>query len=409
MRITLPQDGPWVAARAVAAVLQDHGFAAWYVGGCVRDLLLGRNAHDVDLATDAVPETISGLFPRTVTVGKSFGVVVVVAPDGSHVEVATFRLDGRYLDHRRPESVRFGSAEEDVKRRDFTINALLLDPLSGELRDLVEGQQDLQARLVRCVGDASSRLAEDPLRVLRALRFAAVLAFAIEPATWSALRSTRLQGVSTERILQEWEKATHLQAARGRYLELLQESGRLSEVCPPLEALPAQELSRTLQAQGRLPLEAPFAVVMATTLALAPAAAVASYLQGLPLERTRLRQVSWLLEQRRALPRLTGVGVADRRRLARSPWAAGLSQLAQAHDEPQAGLLAQALAEERTSPDVVPLLGGDDLRELGIPAGPQLGALLKSLEDAQLEGRIARREQAVALVRAHLAARRPQE
>ncbi len=234
---------PWRQALPVAARLRDAGFAAWCVGGCVRDLLLGRAVHDIDLATDATPETVEGLFPKPIAVGKAFGVMVVVAEPGHNVEVATFRHDGRYLDGRRPEQVRFGTAEEDVARRDFTVNALLLDPIAGEVVDHVGGIADLRARLVRCVGDPATRLSEDRLRVLRALRFAATLAFALEPATWAAARACPVSGLSRERVMEEWRKA--LAGAPGAYLRLCVGAERLGELTPPLHGFAAAELAPT--------------------------------------------------------------------------------------------------------------------------------------------------------------------
>ncbi len=325
-RIHVPADEPpWSEALAVAAQLRQAGFQAWCVGGCVRDLLLQRPLHDVDLATDAVPEAIERIFPRTIAVGRSFGVVVVVLPGGRQVEVATFRHDGRYLDGRHPEQVRFGTVQEDVPRRDFTINALLLDPLTGEILDQVGGIADLQGRILRCVGDPLARLQEDRLRVLRALRFAAVLGLTIEPATAAGLAATSLAGLSAERVMQEWFKA--LASGQGpAWMRLAQGFGRLAEIVPPLAAAGLEQLAEEARALERLETllgESPdpalaLRVRLGGWLApVAPAPALA-WLEQQPLERGLVRAVRWLLERFAALPGYPALALAQRRRWARS-------------------------------------------------------------------------------------------
>ena len=196
-------------ATEVVSRLRGAGFRALFAGGCVRDLILGREPADFDVATDATPERVMGLFRRTVPVGVSFGVVRVQGPGrAGEVEVATFRSDGAYLDGRRPESVTFGTPELDAARRDFTINGMFLDPLSGEVIDYVGGRADLDAGILRAIGDPAARFAEDRLRLLRAARFAARFGFAIEPATRSAL-TCMVEGVrmvAAERIAMELRK-----------------------------------------------------------------------------------------------------------------------------------------------------------------------------------------------------------
>src|SRR5437016_3049935 len=181
--------------------LRAAGHEAYLAGGCVRDRLLGREPLDYDIATSAPPETVQALFPRTVPVGAQFGVVLVVA-DGMPVEVATFRSDAAYVDGRRPSAVHFGSAREDALRRDFTVNALFLDPLTGEVVDFVAGQTDLRAGIIRAIGDAGARIAEDRLRMLRAVRLAARLSFTIEVATLDAIRAaaSTVTDMAAERI-----------------------------------------------------------------------------------------------------------------------------------------------------------------------------------------------------------------
>ena len=225
-------------ARQVIDRLHSAGYQAYLVGGCVRDLLLGRQPEDFDIATDARPEEVLHLFPKAELVGAHFGVALV--RDGeAHVQVATFRSDDSYLDGRHPTQVRYEDRpEEDVKRRDFTVNALMYDVQSGRVRDFVDGQRDLEARLIRTVGDPEARFAEDHLRMLRAVRFAAALRFTIHPDTFDAIRrlKSRIRRVSAERIRDEIFRILTEGGARYGF-ELLDESGLLEELLPEVAAL----------------------------------------------------------------------------------------------------------------------------------------------------------------------------
>jgi len=229
-----------LAARELATnilrILQDAGFAAFWVGGCVRDFLLGREPGDFDIATSALPDQIEQLFKRTVAVGRKFGVMVVV--EGEYqFQVATFRAEADYEDGRHPERVTFGDARADALRRDFTINGLFYDPIAGKLHDWVAGEADLRAGVIRTIGSPDERFAEDHLRLLRAVRFAAQLSFQIEPATLAAIRATasKIKSISAERIREELIKLFRPPyAARG--LELLRDSGLLEHVLPEIAA-----------------------------------------------------------------------------------------------------------------------------------------------------------------------------
>src|SRR5947199_9305851 len=174
-------------AREVAARLRERGHIAYFAGGCVRDIIRGETPKDFDIVTDARPEEVQKLFPRTYAVGAHFGVIVVLE-NGFQFEVATFRSDDVYLDGRRPSEVRFSSPAEDARRRDFTINGMFFDPAKNEVIDFVGGRDDLKAKLIRAIGDPAQRFAEDRLRMLRAIRFATVLEFEIESETWNALQ-----------------------------------------------------------------------------------------------------------------------------------------------------------------------------------------------------------------------------
>lgn len=398
--VSVPSGPPWDDGRWVAERLKAAGFAAWFVGGCVRDLLLDRAVKDVDVATDAVPERVEALFERTVAVGRSFGVVVVVTPSGANVEVATFRHDGRYLDGRRPESVTYGTAEEDVARRDFTVNALLLDPGGGTVVDHVGGLPDLRARVLRAVGDASARLREDRLRVLRALRFAAALGLEIEPATWAAIRDTPLTGLSGERLVQEWFKALGGDR-RGAWLGLLADSGRLAEFCAPLADAGPEAVAVTAAALDRLPADAPRGAQAATWLHRADPAAAQAWLAALPLERTVLRDGVAILDALRGLPGFPARPTAERRRAALDPLAPAVALTAAATSPGSAGerAFAAAHAAEASGTAHRPLLRASDLIGLGLAPGPRLGALLRQVEDAQLAGEVVDKDAALAWAR----------
>jgi poly(A) polymerase len=225
------------AARLIVERLRARGFEALYAGGCVRDQLLGLTPHDYDVATNARPEQVEALFPRTVPVGVQFGVIIVLE-QGAEIQVATFRGDGTYHDGRHPESVRFTDAEGDSRRRDFTVNGLFFDPIEERILDFVQGRRDLESRLLRAIGDPSERFAEDKLRLLRAVRFATTLGFEIDPDTWREILvwSPEIHAVSAERIRDELVKIL-LSPNRLRGFDLLDESGLLRQVLPEMEAL----------------------------------------------------------------------------------------------------------------------------------------------------------------------------
>jgi poly(A) polymerase len=225
-------------ALAVIGRLRASGHQAYLAGGCVRDLLLGRGPKDYDVVTDAAPQRVQELFPDAIAVGAQFG-VLLVRREGVQVEVATFRSDHAYLDGRRPSGVTFtGSAEEDVGRRDFTINGLLYDPEREEILDYVGGRRDLAARLVRAIGDPVERFAEDHLRLVRAVRFAARLGFEIEPATFAAIRAeaASVTQVAVERLRDELVRILTEGGAR-RGFELLDAAGLLVHVLPEVAAM----------------------------------------------------------------------------------------------------------------------------------------------------------------------------
>jgi putative nucleotidyltransferase with HDIG domain len=226
-----------LAADLIAA-LRLRGHQAYLVGGCVRDRLLGIVPKDFDIATDALPDQVVQYFPQARLVGAQFGVVLVAEEPGIQVEVATFRSEGAYSDGRRPDSVRFESEPAlDARRRDFTINGLLQDPVSGEVLDYIGGKADLEAKLIRAIGNPEQRFEEDHLRMLRAIRFAARLGFSIEEGTFSAIQraASRITRISPERIRDELIRILTEGAAR-RGFELLDSSGLLAHVAPQIKA-----------------------------------------------------------------------------------------------------------------------------------------------------------------------------
>jgi len=264
------------SATEIVRRLQSAGFAAFWVGGSVRDFLLGREPGDYDIATSALPEQIEALFQRTIAVGRKFGVIVVLEA-GHEFQVATFRAEADYQDGRHPEHVRFGDAKADAERRDFTVNGLFFDPIREQLHDWVAGEKDLQAKIIRTIGSPNERFAEDHLRLLRAVRLATQLGFEIEPETFQAVQANaaKIKLISAERIRDELVKlfapplgapasrrqfATTENLAGGtpalpgaaRGLELLRESGLLEHVLPEVAATIHCEQSPDFHPEGNV-------------------------------------------------------------------------------------------------------------------------------------------------------------
>jgi putative nucleotidyltransferase with HDIG domain len=257
-------------AASIVQRLQHAGFSAFWVGGCVRDFLLGREPQDYDIATDARPEQIEKLFERTIAVGRKFGVMIVVE-DKQQFQAATFRAEADYRDGRRPTKVVFSSAEADARRRDFTVNGLFYDPVAEKLHDWVGGEKDLRAKIIRTIGPPEERFAEDHLRLLRAVRFAAQLNFEIEPQTFAAVKALapKIKLISAERIRDEliklfappksWSSSFSLSASTLKRelqphaacgLVLLRDSGLLEHVLPELAATVSCEQSPDYHPEG---------------------------------------------------------------------------------------------------------------------------------------------------------------
>lgn len=423
------QDGRHEHERAVAAAivarLRENGHEAWLVGGCVREILLGGHPADYDVTTDATPDRVSELFPHVVEVGKQFGVVMVVE-EGVVTEVATFRTEGSYTDGRRPDEVRFASAAEDVARRDFTVNALLMDPVTGEVVDHVGGRADLQRGILRTVGDPRERFAEDHLRMLRAVRFAARLGFRMQDDTRSAITAmaSRVVSVSPERVRDELTRMFG-DKHRGQALRMLADLGLLEHVLPEVHALTRlthpgckkglSAFEHVARAMERLRAAASEQAAWATLLhdvaleevpcaegpALESARAASAVVQRLRMSNRDAERIVALVRDHR-LPREAPSWPLHRLRpFLAQPMLEDLLDVARAEgdvdDECTAGIahLEQARLRWGTSlPDS--LLTGDDLLAAGVPRGPAVGRLLEQLRAEQLDERLFDRSQALA-------------
>src|SRR5881392_1079569 len=238
------------AARKVAARLREDGHIAYFAGGCVRDMVRGLAPKDYDIATDARPEVVQKLFPRTYAVGAHFGVIIVLEND-FQFEVATFRSDDAYIDGRHPSAVHFSSPKEDAQRRDFTINGMFYDPVAEEVIDFVGGRADIAAKLVRSIDDPAHRFAEDRLRMLRAVRFATVLDYQIDAKTWDALvnNAVSIHEISAERIRDELVRI-FLSPNRGRGWDLLDASGLMRAILPEIEAMKGCKQPKQFHPEG---------------------------------------------------------------------------------------------------------------------------------------------------------------
>jgi tRNA nucleotidyltransferase/poly(A) polymerase len=384
MHLAIPTGVPWDDGRWAYARLQQAGHEAWFVGGCVRDLILQRPVHDVDIATSAHPHEVLACFPKVIEVGRSFGVVIAVHPSGRQLEIATFRHDGAYIDGRRPTSVVFSTAQEDVKRRDFTINGLLLHPFEETVVDHVGGLDDLHHRRLRVI-EGPQRLLEDRLRVLRGLRFSAHLGLTPTAETWAALVSTSLDGLSRERIWQEIHKG--LASRPAAWWKSVSASGHVPELIPCVSDH-QQDIAQHLEAVTK---EDDPMVALAVILAPAASPELWQWLQKEPCAREQQRRLRELCSARATL--LHGCSLAVRRRLLRGPDAALLVRLLTCCGEvPEA---ATWLADEQACGPLPPLLTASDLLAAGIPPGPRIGQLLAASIDLQLTGALSERTAAL--------------
>lgn len=420
------------AAVAVARALVEAGHQALLAGGCVRDLLLGLTPQDYDVATDAPPERVQALFRATRHVGAQFG-VVLVKKRRRWIEVATFRADGPYLDGRRPVQITLSDARHDALRRDFTINGMFLDPVRRKVVDYVGGRADLEARLVRAIGEPAKRFDEDYLRLIRAVRFAARLGFQIEPGTLAAIRAraATLAQVAAERVREELEKIlTH--PSRQRAWRLLDECGLLPHLwtgagwvrddvgSPAAEPSAAEHWKASFRAVdillGRLPACVPFELPLAILLAGRTAQEIDRIGRALTLSNEQRESTTWLVAHQANLDDAGALPLSALKRLMAHDAFGALVMLAHARFEGQpdgsarrAALDArlQSIAPDRVQPP--PLITGDDLLARGVPAGPVYKELLDALYTRQLDEELVSRAEALAALEHLLAARRGPE
>src|SRR5712671_5867541 len=433
---------PRELADRICATLRRNGHQAYLVGGCVRDLLLGRDPSDYDISTDARPERVQELFPRSLAVGAKFGVILAVE-DGAQVEVATFRSDVGYSDGRHPDHVVYAdSAKEDVRRRDFTVNGLLMDPATREVLDFVDGRADLSAGIVRAIGDPRARFAEDKLRMMRAVRFAARFGFRIEPETMAAAQALAPQvtQVSPERLREELTKLLTEGAAQ-RGFELLDDTGLLTVVLPDVARMRGVEQPPQFHPEGdvwihtrmmleKLPPNCSSTLAWGVLLhdvgkppTFAPATGPGTRIRfdghvevGARMTERICRELRFSNEDTEQIESLVAnhlrfkdvhdMRQATLKRFVRLPRFEEHLELHRldclsSHGSLEAyDFVQQFLA--RTPPEQVRpprLVTGDDLKGMGMRPGPRFKEILLAVEEAQLDGRFSDRESALEFAR----------
>lgn len=399
-----PDSNGFKAAIGVVEVLVGYGHIAYLAGGCVRDLLLGQDPKDFDVATDAKPEQIKEHFSKTASVGASFG-VMLVRDFGETIEVATFRSDGVYSDTRRPDSIKYSSPEEDAHRRDFTINALFLDPMGTDktqIIDFVDGLVDVRDRILRAVGDPEERLKEDHLRALRAVRFAAKYDLTIDERTSNAIRAhaSGLSGVSIERIGEEVRKML-LHPSRTRACVLIDELDLDNAIFGDVHPFEPQVMEQ-------LPERVPYPTAL-VALAIGSGHTITNdtsiitqqFRKALDLSNDDRDGMRSVLDSLASFAGAWGgLGEAQRKRLASRIWVREALGIYHAIDHDAASKIAGEIEELAScfgglKPD--PLVTGEDLIALGLDPGPQFKAILDAVYDAQLEGRVEIKPEAIAL------------
>lgn len=399
-------------AVEVVRKLRAAGHTALFAGGCVRDQLLGKPSKDYDVASTARPEEVRAIFghKRTLAVGASFGVIVVVGPKGAgHVEVATFRTEGNYLDGRRPETVQFSSPEEDAKRRDFTINGMFFDPIAEQVLDYVGGQADLSARIVRAIGDPHERMREDKLRMLRAVRFTATLDFSLDTVTADAIRqmSSELVIVSAERIAQELKRML-IDKNRRLAIELAEDVGLLRVILPELDHLERTSEWDTQLRTLELLSEPTFELAFAALVSSLPARPVVfDICRRLKFSNEETDRIVWLVSHQDDLNDAPKLSLAALKRCLAHPLhpqlIAFLEANCRARSQPLESVEFCRDFLASTPLDVIdpsPFVTGDDLIDIGLRPGPRFKSILEIVRDAQLNLQIQDRAEGLAMARA---------
>jgi poly(A) polymerase len=421
--------------RAISIVqgLRQEGYEAYFAGGCVRDMLLDKAPQDYDITTSAHPEEVQRLFPETIPVGAQFGVILVLI-DGQPFEVASFRHDGPYLDGRRPSHVRYGSLEEDVRRRDFTINGMIYDPIADHVIDLIGGREDLEQRRIRAIGEAEKRYEEDRLRMIRAVRFAASLNFTIEDATFAAIQrlAPTITDIAWERIGDEITRILTEGGAR-RGFELLDESGLLQVLLPEIVALKGTWQSPDYHPEGDVfkhtmlllsHLNAPSETLafgcllhdVAKPLCFRQdgdrvtfyghtergAVMAEQILKRLKRGRATWERVSYLVRNHLRHVQAPVMRLSTLKRFLREDGIDELLELARIDALSSNGDLhyyqfckerLASLEDEEIRP--APLVRGNDLIALGFTPGPMFTEILRQVEDQQLGGELRSRDEAL--------------
>jgi len=422
-------------AREIVARLRAAGHIAYLAGGCVRDIARHQTPKDFDIATDARPEAVQEIFARTYAVGAHFGVIVVLE-NGFQFEVATFRSDDVYVDGRRPSAVHFSSPEEDAKRRDFTINGMFYDPVAEQVIDFVGGRADLEAKLVRAIGEPAHRFAEDRLRMLRAVRFATVLDYEIDKQTWEALvaNAAMINQISAERIREELVRI-FLSPNRVRGWDLLDSSGLMRAILPELEGMkgcaqPEQfhpegdVFQHTRLMLGLLPAEVSVPLVFAVLLhdVAKPITAkvdetgrirfnehdrIGAEMTGQIMERLRFSRAEIdatveMVRQHMVFKDVPKMRVAKLKRFMARPTFVDELELHRVDCESSHRMLENyefllRKREEFANEPIIPppLVRGDDLIALGLKPGPKFGEILEAVETRQLEGTLHDRDEAL--------------
>jgi poly(A) polymerase len=424
-------------AIAVVQRLRQEGYQAFFAGGCVRDMLLKKMPQDYDITTNAKPEEIQRVFPKTIPVGAQFGVILVLI-DGQPFEVASFRYDGAYLDGRHPSHVRYGNLEEDIRRRDFTINGMVYDPIDDRVIDLVEGRKDLDLGVIRAIGEPRARFEEDRLRMIRAVRFAASLGFEIEPATFAAVRElgATIVQIAWERIGDEVTRILTEGGAR-RGFELLDQSGLLTVLLPEITALKGTPQSLEYHPEGDVfthtllllsRLESPSETLAYGCLlhdvakpacfrqeaeritfyghTETGAAMAEEILKRLKRPRAVWERVAYLVRNHLRHVQAPQMRLSTLKRFLREEGIDELLELVRIDALSSNGdLQYYRFCKERLAEldqEVIrppPLVRGDDLIALGFTPGPIFADILRQVEDQQLGGELKSREEALDWVR----------
>ena len=377
-------------ARFIVDTLHQAGFIAYYAGGWVRDFLLQHPSDDIDIATNAPPETIQALFPHTVPIGIAFGIILVLI-DSHQYEVATFRRDLGYADGRRPTQIEFSRAEEDAKRRDFTINGMFYDPIHEEVLDYVEGKKDLAAGIIRAIGNPHERIKEDRLRMIRAVRLSCRFRFEIEPATAAAIRahaSELFPAVAIERVVQELQKGANFHVLP-QMLFSLHEFGLLVTLFPEASSISLPELKKRIEPLFHYPEQAP---LIAFLVALFPNMSLEEQLslcKKLKLSNSDLQFASFLHHSQKLLQRKTIVENVEwayfyanaSGKICLEIFAAALvperrKAFFDEHAQRKTGLQQAIERIQKNNP----VVKGDDLKKAGVQPGKKMGLLLKEAE-----------------------------